>query len=140
MTTPEQILMPICVLAIWTFIVLTFIPYKRISATLAKRAHIKDFRYGESANVPGDVSLWNRDYMNLLELPVLFYVICLALYVTRRVDALHVQLAWGFVAARLAHSLIHLLYNNILHRFLAFGAATLLLLAMWVRFTLSLAA
>lgn len=140
MTTPDQILLPMCALALWTFVVLTLVPVKRIGATLAKRAHIKDFRYGESANVPGDVSLPNRDYMNLLELPVLFYAICLALYVTQRADVLYVQLAWGFVAARVVHSLVHLLYNNILHRFLAFGVATLLLLAMWVRFTLSLAA
>ena len=33
-----------------------------------------DFRLGESANVPENIKLVNRNYMNLLELPVLFYV------------------------------------------------------------------
>ena len=39
-----------------------------------------DFKYGESPNVPGWVSIPNRAYMNLLEMPVLFYVICLLLF------------------------------------------------------------
>ena len=40
-----------------------------------------DFRYGESARVPGEVSIPNRNYMNLLELPVLFYAICVINYI-----------------------------------------------------------
>jgi hypothetical protein len=32
--------------------------------------------------VPPAVSIPNRNYMNLLELPMLFYVVCIVLYVT----------------------------------------------------------
>ena len=123
---------------LWTFAVLTLIPLIRIRATRDGRTHVKDFRFGESTNVPGDVSLPNRDYMNLLELPVLFYVVCLALYETKRVDNVFELLAWGFVASRILHSLIHLLYNNVLHRLVAFAIGTGFLGVMWVRFGLSL--
>lgn len=67
--------------------------------------------------------------MNLLELPVLFYAICLAVYVTHRVDPLDVGLAWGFLALRVAHSLVHLGYNNVRHRLVVFGIGNVVLLA-----------
>jgi hypothetical protein len=50
--------------------------------------------------------------MNLLQFPVLFYVVCLMDYVTGRVSA---ALAWIYVALRTAHSGIYLTYNNVFH-------------------------
>jgi hypothetical protein len=138
--TQEAIFLPVCLLAFLTIAVLTLVPFTRIRAMKTGRAHVKDFRYGESANVPGDVSLSNRDYMNLLELPVLFYVVCLALYATKRVDDVYIYLAWGFFAARLLHSIVHLTYNNVLHRFIVFGLGLAVLITMWVRFGMSLLA
>src|SRR5919204_5451220 len=105
-----RILYPMIALAGLTFVVLLLIPFARFRAAGRGRVTVADFRYGESANVPGDVSLPNRNLMNLLELPVLFYVACLAFYVTRTVDATAVYLAWAFVATRLIHSAIHLCY------------------------------
>lgn len=134
----EAIFLPMSTLALWTMLVLNLIPLTRIRAARSGRVHVKDFRYGESANVPGDVSLPNRDYMNLLELPVLFYVLCLALYASKRVDDLYVILAWGFVGARIVHSLVHMTYNNVLHRLAMFAIGATVLLVMWVRFGLSL--
>lgn len=134
----ESIFLPVSLLVFWTFAVLGLVPLLRIRAATSGRVHVKDFRYGESANVPGDVALPNRDYMNLLELPVLFYVIVLALYATRNVDDLHIWLAWGFVGARMVHSLVHLTYNDVLHRLAAFAAGMLLLAIMWGRFVISL--
>ena len=58
----------------------------RSAPAFAGQVAADDFKYGESANVPGDVSIPNRNYMNLLEMPVLFYVICLMIYVSARVD------------------------------------------------------
>ena len=136
--TPEAIFLPMCVLAMWTLGVLLSVPITRAKAARAGRAHIKDFRYGESANVPGDVSLPNRNYMNLLELPVLFYVLCLALYASKRVDDLSVMFAWAFVAARIVHSLIHLFNNNVIYRGSVFGIGVMIVLAMWARFALGL--
>lgn len=127
-----------CVLAVWTFAVLGLVPLTRIRAARAGRVKAHDFRYGESANVPDDVLLPNRDYMNLLELPMLFYAICLALYATKNVDDLAIWLACGFVGMRIAHSLIHLTYNNVMHRLFAFAAGMTLLAVMWIRFALSL--
>ncbi|MDX2307985.1 MAG: MAPEG family protein [Hyphomicrobium sp.] len=131
---------PVAVLAFWTFAILLLVPLVRIRAVIARRLGPKDFRYGESERVPGDVAIPNRDYMNLLELPVLFYAIAIILYVTSRVDPIFVGLAWAFTGLRITHSLVHLSYNNVLHRIIVFAAATLVLLVIWVRFAWDLAA
>lgn len=126
-----EIILPMSVLALWTLLVLALVPFTRMRAAVAKRVHIKDFRYGESPNVPGDVVLPNRDYMNLLELPVLFYAACLTLLATNRVDQTMLALAWVFVASRIVHSLIHLTYNNVLHRGAVFSFGVTIMFAMW---------
>ncbi len=69
--------------------------------------------------------------MNLLELPMLFYVVCLVLYVTAGASALAIALAWAFVALRVVHSVIHLSYNRVGHRLAAFTAANLALVLPW---------
>lgn len=44
--------------------------------------------------IPEDVSLAAFNFRNLLELPVLFYALCLYLYVTATADPLHLLAAW----------------------------------------------
>ncbi|HET8939691.1 MAG TPA: MAPEG family protein [Polyangiales bacterium] len=121
-----------------TFIVLLNIPIARFRAYFAGRVTTNDFRLGESADVPEGVRLPNRNYMNLLELPILFYVGCLALYVTDRADTGMYTLAWVYVALRALHSLIHLTYNNVIHRLSVFALSNFVLAALWIRFFLSL--
>ena len=134
----SAIFYPVVALVALTFAVLLLIPYARFRAGYAGRVKVKDFRYGESANVPADVSLPNRNLMNLLETPLLFYVVCIALFVTGTVDSVALWLAWAYVALRAVHSLIHLTYNNVYHRLGAYAASIALLLALWVRFALTL--
>jgi len=94
----------------------------------------RDFAFGESANVPGDVSLPNRNFMNLLEMPLLFYVVCVCFYITAKVDTTTLVLAWLYVALRAVHSAIHLTYNRVFHRLLAYAASAAVLFALWIRF------
>jgi hypothetical protein len=133
-----QILYPMAGLAGLTFLVLLLIPRARFSAAARGEVKAKDFRYGESASVPGAVSIPNRNLMNLLELPMLFYVVCLGFYVTAKVDAFAVYMAWAFVALRAAHSVVHLTYNNVFHRLAAYAAAAFVLFALWVRWIFTL--
>ena len=76
------ILLPIFALALWTAVVLFLLPITRVRAGFRREIVVDDFKYGESDHVPPRVSLPNRNFMNLLELPMLFYVVCIALYVT----------------------------------------------------------
>ena len=117
------IFLPMCALVALTFAVLLLAPVARFRAATQGTA---------------TVSLPNRNLMNLLELPLLFYVVCLGLYITLSVDALAVGLAWLYFALRLVHSLVHLTYNNVFHRLGAFAASAVVLGALWVRFAVAL--
>ena len=131
-----SIFAPMAALIALTFVVLTLIPIKRFRAGFAGEITGEDFRFGESARVPGHVSIPNRNYMNLLELPMLFYVAGLMFYVTGKVDAVALTLAWVYVALRVIHSAIHLTYNRVVHRLAPFALSNLVLLAFWVLFFL----
>jgi len=80
------------------------------------------------------------NFRNLFEVPVLFYALCIALAVTGASTPGIVAAAWGYVSLRALHSLIHVTYNRVVHRFLAYVASTLLLFGMWVAFLLRLQA
>jgi hypothetical protein len=131
---PETIFAPVSALAIWTAAVVFWTGFVRIRSVRQGRAPRNAFRLGEGPEVPPDVSVANRNLMNLLEMPVLFYVVCIAFYVTRHVDHGLIRLAWVFVAFRLVHSLIHLTSNRVLHRLTAFAASNVVLVMMWIRF------
>jgi hypothetical protein len=126
------IFFPVFALVAWTFVVLLLIPLVRARSAVRREVALDDFKFGESAAVPAYVSVPNRNYMNLLELPVLFYVVCLLLYLTAGVSTLVVGLAWAYVALRVMHSLIHLSYNNVLHRLTAFSLSNGALVVLWV--------
>ncbi len=53
---------------------------------------------------------------------MLFYVLQLALYASGPVTAVQLALAWGFVATRLLHTVIHTTVNRLRWRMLVFSA------------------
>jgi hypothetical protein len=130
----DAIFMPMGALALLTFLVLILIPIRRFRAGFAGKIVPNDFKYGESRNVPGDVSIPNRAYMNLLEMPVLFYVICLMLFVSGGADRTFLYLAWGYVGLRVVHTLIHVTYNNVYHRLTVFALSNFAVGTMWTLF------
>lgn len=132
--SPDSIFAPMGALAFLTFAVLGMIPARRFRAVGAGKVSAEDFRFGESASVPGEVSIPNRNYMNLLELPVLFYVACLMYYLSGQVDQTVMIVAWVYVALRAAHSVIHVTYNNVLHRLTAFAISNFVLMGFWAWF------
>jgi hypothetical protein len=137
MMSKADILWPMGAMALLTFCALGLTAFRRIGATLKKEITPDDFRYGESARVSGYVSIPNRAMMNLLELPVLFYVICMMSYMTDGVGSTILHSAWLYVGLRIVHTTIHLSYNNVLHRLIAFAASNVVLMVMWVIFFVS---
>jgi hypothetical protein len=127
-----EILYPILALAAWTGIVLLLIPVARFRAGIRREVKFDDFKLGELPSVPSQVSIPNRNYMNLLEAPMLFYVVCLLLFTIAGVTLAAVVLAWMYVALRVIHSVIHLTYNRVQHRLIAFATSNAALVALWV--------
>jgi hypothetical protein len=122
-----SILYPMLALVGWTMTVLLVVGGRRLASGL----HPREFKLGESAAVPPQVIVANRNFMNLLEVPVLFYVVCLMFYVSGQAGPGAVALAWTFVGLRVAHSAVHLSYNNVMHRFGLFALSNLALVGLW---------
>lgn len=78
--------------------------------------------------LPEEVNYSANNFKNLLELPVLFYVLCLYFYVTATVGSPEIFAAWLFVLFRIAHSAIHCTANIVMARFITYCAAAF---ALW---------
>ncbi len=129
----STIFWPVLALMGWTFLILLLIPYQRFKGAFAGQVTAQDFHCGESDSVPSSIKLPNRIFMNLLEMPVLFYVLSLILFITHNVDSLFINLAWAYFAFRVLHSLVYLTYNHVVHRFLSFAISNLIVVAIWAR-------
>ncbi|QNL19819.1 MAPEG family protein [Hyphobacterium sp. CCMP332] len=88
---------------------------------------------------PAYVGNAGRNLVNLLELPVLFYVL-IALHLAADIEvwSLQLTLAWVFVGLRYLHTLIHITINIIGLRFLVHRISAVVLAAMWLHFLLAL--
>lgn len=133
------ILYPLLLLVLLTFVVVFWMGALRIGAMRRGEVSPRYFKLntGEIPDLPAQAA---NHFRNLFELPVLFYTLVALLLVTERADGVQLTLAWLFVASRYVHSLIHLSYNNVSHRFFAFLVGVVTLLAMWVRYALSFGA
>ena len=127
------VLKPPVALALWTLMVFALIPVRRMRAMRSGALTADDFKLGESDRVPESVALPNRNAMNLFQMPVLFYLASLILFVTGLADAGFVALGWVYVALRVAHSLVHVTYNRVLHRFVPFALSNGVLVVIWAR-------
>jgi hypothetical protein len=133
----KAIFLPAAALVALTFVIALLLVRARFKAAYRGQVNPGDFRYGESPRVPPEARLPSRNLVNLLEMPVLFYVACVILYVIGAVDKAGLALAWAYVACRALHSLIHLTYNNVFHRLAAFAASAVVLLIIWIRLVLA---
>ena len=129
---PFTLLYPVFALAAWTLCMLVLVLVRRSAAVRRGECTIGDFRYGESERVPPRACLVGRNYANLLELPVLFYVVCIMLQMTGGNSPAARFCAWTYVLLRIVHSLVHIGPNNVLWRLSAFAASNAALVVLWV--------
>ena len=91
------------------------------------------FAFNAGRRAPEVVQKATRQFANLFEMPVLFYALCLLCVVKGFEDKLQVILAWAYVLLRCVQALIHLSYNHVLHRVVAFALGNSVLLVLWLR-------
>lgn len=124
---------PMFVMILLTFAVGFYLAGLRISAVKRQQISVGYFRTNQGAvEPPVRLQQTANHFGNLFEVPLLFYVTCLLAMTLNFQNALVEILAWVFVGTRILHSVIHLTYNNVLHRMLAFQAGVICILIMWV--------
>jgi hypothetical protein len=135
----KAILLPVCAQVWLTFLVWIWMFISRIGAIRRSRVNIQALAEPSRADaVFKDAVNPSDNFENLFELPVLFYVAMVILFVLGFTDQMYVWAAWVFVAFRALHSLIHCTSNRIRHRFNAYFAGSLVLWAIWIRITIQL--
>jgi hypothetical protein len=135
----RDILFPCVALAGLTAAVWARGVHERVSEIRQRRIRPQDLATsGERARLLARTRSMDN-FNNLLELPTLFYVLCIVLALTHEASRGFVIAAWVFVALRVAHSLIQATYNRVTHRFAAWVAGALWLYGMWAALALRLA-
>lgn len=126
----ELILQPMLGMMVLTAIVWFVMYAKRIPAMQKARVPAQTYTTPEKITelLPEPVNYSAYNLKNLFELPVLFYALCLLLYVTDAVDTISVIAAWLFFAFRVLHSFVHCTSNVVMLRFYLYSAAAL---ALW---------
>lgn len=89
--------------------------------------------YRDNQAEPDYLRVMSRHAQNHFEIPPLFHLGVLMTYVTGKVSAFAVGLAWAFVLLRAAHSFVHLGSNNVNQRFFVFALSSTLVIALWAR-------
>ena len=118
-----------------TFAVWIYMYMRRTSYLVGDRVDLRkvDNPAKMDAEVPAEINLPAYALKNLFELPVLFYALCLYLYLTGRVDDFYIVASWLFVAGRALHALIYCAHNKVMHRFIVYFLSALVLWAMIIR-------
>ena len=131
----NAIIEPMLAMMLLTGLVWIFLYARRIPAMRAARRAVQTYTTPEKAIelLPEAINYPAYNLKNLFELPVVFYALCLLLYVTGNVDGVYVAAAWGFVTFRVLHSLIHCTINRVMARFVCYLISSLLLWFMVVR-------
>ncbi len=129
------IVAPVVALTAWTHAMLLWMYATRIPAVRKARMRLDPNapRGQQMAELPPSVRWKSDNYTHLTEHPTLFYATALALAFLAPDDTVALWLAWAYVGLRVVHSFIQALYNDIMHRFAAFGLSAAVGIALTVR-------
>lgn len=108
---------------------------RRIAAVKAGEARARDFRVPKDPETSATAA---RNVVNQFELPVLFYVVCLAFHQVGAVDWIALALAWAFVAARIVHAYVHMTSNVVMLRRRLFIVGFAFVALLWAWFAVAL--
>ncbi len=73
-----------------------------------------------------------QHFVNLFEVPVLFYAACLSFLALHVFSSAAYALAWVFFVSRVLHAYIHTTHNRVVPRLMAFMLGVLSVLMMWI--------
>jgi hypothetical protein len=128
------ILPPVFALAVLTFGIALWMGRLRFLAVRRGDLSPRYYELNRGGKVPDYLAKVSQNYDNLLELPILFYVLTCLLFVSQQVELAQVVMAWLFVGSRYVHSYIHTTTNILKPRMRSFLFGAFVLMAMWLLF------
>lgn len=138
MMLDTAILLPPVALAALTLGVWLRMYTSRVNELRSRRIHPQSIATSRQAAEALQDTQAADNFRNLFEMPVLFYVLCGYLAISKLTTVVLLACAWGFVLLRVLHSYIHLTSNKVIRRFQAYVASCLVLWVMWGVFAVRL--
>jgi len=134
LTLNYTIFYPALLMILLTFLVMMYMFRVRVNFMKAGKASLGKFRTRASTSAATtDIASSSDNFMNLFEVPVLFYFLTILIFLTNLSDHLYVGLMSIYVFCRYIHSLVQCTYNNVNHRFYAYASSVMVLLIVFVR-------
>ena len=135
MTINVDFLLPVLALITWTMILWFWMYATRIPAMQKAGIDPDTARhpgtYGDK--LPASTRSVADNYNHLHEQPTVFYAIMFFAALTGGGDHLATNLAWGYVALRVIHSLVQIIIGKVLLRFTMFALSSFALFALVVK-------
>lgn len=129
---------PMFAMVLLTMIVGFLTAYKRMKSAYAGEVDHRYFRVMSGYEINENLAKYGRNFNNLFEVPTLFYVAGVSALTLNIMTQTFLIFMWIFVILRVIHSIIHLTYNNPLHRFIPFVLSFTCVVAMWFYIVLTL--
>ncbi len=125
------IIYPVLPVVLMNFIVMFHMRYMIVKAIKNRDTKYKYFRAYEGS-APEYLLTARHHYKNFFEIPILFYLLCLVLYIIDDVSAIDLWIAWLFVIFKGIHSYIRITSNYVPYRAYSFNVCAFLLLGGWI--------
>ena len=134
MSIQSPIFAPAIVLVLWSLFMLAWLALTRLPAMARAGLDLGKVVGSRGANlegvIPDRVNWKSHNYAHLMEQPTIFYATVVILGVVGAGDGINLQLAWAYVAIRIAHSIVQATWNRVAVRFSLFCLATTALLVL----------
>ena len=130
----KPLLIPLLIQAFLVFFVWFRMYRDRLGEIKRKHIQAQDLASrSRSRKLLTDSAASSDNLMNQFEMPVLFFIAILLTLGLMIIDPALVFLSWLYVGLRIVHALIHIVYNNVMHRFIVYLLSCLALFGIWVR-------
>jgi hypothetical protein len=124
-------------LAAWTMVMWAWMYATRLPALGAAKVDLDEIVRDPATSLddvlPVGVQWKAHNYNHLHEAPTVFYAVAIVLAIIGAGDGLNAQLAWGYVAIRVIHSLVQATINKVTVRFVLFAMSSVVLMVLVAR-------
>jgi hypothetical protein len=128
---------PMFALVVLTFGV-TLVAFRQRINAVKQGMSARHFQTYTEGTAPESMIKADRHYVNLFEIPVLFYTGCIVAMLVPVVGMMVLATAWLFVAARLVHAYIHIGSNKLGPRMSAHMVGCVTVLALWIQIVIAI--
>lgn len=126
-----KLIYPALAQILWSFVVLVIVFLRRRRAFADREVGLADVAVS-TERYPEPARLAAANFSNQFETPVLFFALTLIAIHVGATGYVMTALAWGYVATRVVHTLIHTGRNKLQQRALVFTIGVACLFFMWI--------